>query len=182
MDIYVFGAGASAPYGAPTMTNFLSRAFWPWLTIPHQTVSFDKELRTVAKAIEGQYGTNLATVLSGGDIQSVVLEKLNIEELLALADETENLPLREALEHVIFETLEESLRDKHSSRDGAYKKLLNCLMGSGKRICLISFNYDLLLDRALTDLSHAKNVKWSYGLPFHAGIEHFPWYRDADNP
>jgi hypothetical protein len=182
MDIYVFGAGASAPYGAPTMTNFLSRAFWPWLTIPHQTVSFDKELRTVAKAVEGQYGINLATVLSGGDIRSVVLEKLNIEELLALADETDQPELRTALERVIFKTIEECLIDKHAGNDGEYKKLLNHIMGSGRGSCLISFNYDLLLDRALVDAVRPKSVRWSYGLPFRAGIENFPSYQETNNP
>lgn len=181
METYVFGAGASEPYGAPTMTSFLREAFSPWDLQDH--TRFDKELRIVAEAIDMQYGTDLAAAQNRGCISSkaaIALEKVNLEELLALADENDDSQLRTALERVIFNTLERSINIGHPN--GEYEKLLGRLIASGRKTCLISFNYDFLLDRALTDATRLGANTWSYGVSFHAGIDGFPSYRDVTDP
>ena len=97
METYVFGAGASAPYGAPTMGEFLSRAFSGWSIIPPDHTDFEEDLKIVARAIDDQYGTNILTAQQGGDHFSaeaeVALRKINVEELLALADENKTSEL-----------------------------------------------------------------------------------------
>lgn len=181
METYVFGAGASAPYGAPTMTSFLREAFLPWDL--HDHTHFDKELRIVAETIDKQYGTRLTEAQGEGHISSeaaIALEKVNLEELLALADENDDSQLRTALERVIFNTLERSINV--GQLNGEYKKLLSQLIVSGREVCLISFNYDLLLDRTLADATRRSTNNWSYGVTFHAGIEGFPSYRDVADP
>lgn len=187
MDVYVFGAGASAPYNAPTMNQFLSRAFWPWLTTVRGSTDFDDELVAVAKAIDQRYGTDLTKAQRSGSQLSaeaaIALTKLNLEELLAVADETHNPGLRHGLERVIYKTLERSLRVAIQNKDPnrEYETLIRQLVRSANGVCLVSFNYDWMLDRALVEESHTTNITWTYGLPFSAGIDNFPSYRHVDN-
>lgn len=184
MKTYVFGAGASAPYGAPTMGEFLSGAFSGWTLIPPYQTDFEEDLTIVAGAIDGQYGTNILAAQHGGDHFSaeaeVALSKINVEELLASADENRTPDVRQALERVIFKTIERKIHD--SGNREYYKLLMNEILKSGQEACLISFNYDLLLDRAMTDATRQATSSWSYAVPFYAGVEQFPSYRDSADP
>jgi hypothetical protein len=184
METYVFGAGASAPYGAPTMAEFLCRSFSGWTLIPPDRTDFEEDLKIVAGSIDDQYGTNVLAAQQGGDHFSaeaeVALSKINVEELLALADENKTPEIRQALERVIFKTIERNIHDSGSRE--YYKLLMSEILKSGQKACLISFNYDLLLDRALTDAARHATSTWSYAVPFHAGVEQFPSYRDSANP
>ncbi len=185
METYVFGAGASAPYGAPIMGTFLGRAFAGWTLTPPDCTHFEQDLAIVAEAIDAHYGTNLLAAQQGGDYVAaateVALGKINLEELLALADEDENNAVRKALERVIFNTIERNIQD--GGNHNYYELLMSQLVKSGKDTCLISFNYDLLLDRALTNAARDATRTWSYGVPFHAGVEQLPSYhRDSTGP
>lgn len=184
METYVFGAGASAPYGAPTMGEFLSRSFSGWTLTPPDRTDFEEDLKIVAIAIDGQYGTNVLAAQQGGDHFSaaaqVALSKINVEELLALANENRTPDIRQALERVIFKTIERNIHD--SGAREYYKLLMSEILKSGQEACLITFNYDLLLDRALTDAAQHATRTWSYTVAFHAGVEDFPSYRDSADP
>lgn len=183
METYVFGAGASAPYGAPTMGEFLSRAFSGWTLIPPDRTDFEEDLKTVAGFIDSQYGTNVLAARQGGNHFSaeaeVALSKINVEDLLAAADENRTPEIRQALERVIFRTIERNIQ--HSGNREYYKLLMSEILKSGQEVCLVSFNYDLLLDRALTDAAGHASSTWSYAVPFLAG-EQFPSYRDSVDP
>ncbi len=99
-----------------------------------------------------------------------------------MADETMDLQLRQALEAVIFNTLEESIRNKQRLQDREYHQLLGNLVKSNKKACLISLNYDPILDHALTDLTREKRGTWSYGITFNGGIDdNFPSYSPKDS-
>jgi len=179
METYIFGAGASAPYGAPTTAKFLNASFSGWtLTLPDRT-DFEEDLNIVAKYIDAQYGTNVLAAREGGDHfpaeAEIALSKINVEELLALADENKAPEIRQALERVIFRTIERSI---HGNGSIEYNRLLIKILDSGQKACLISFNYDLLLDRALTDAARNTTSTWSYAVPFHAGVEQLPSYSD----
>lgn len=184
METYVLGAGGSKPYGAPTMGKFLSAAFSGWTFAPPDRTKFEIELKIVAGAIDGYYGTNLLAAQQGGEHYAaeteVALSKINLEELLALADEEDKTDVRKALESVIFNTIERSIQS--GKKCNCYERLMTQLVRSEKKACLISFNYDLLLDRALADAAHGATSTWSYGVSFHAGIVKFPSYRDIPDP
>lgn len=184
METYVFGAGASEPYGAPTMGDFLSRAFSGWALTPPDRTSFEQDLKMVAQAIDDYYGTNLLAAREGGVHFSaetaVALDKINVEELLALAHEDQKIDLQRALERMIFNTIELGVRD--GSNQNYYQLLVTQLVRSSKRVCLVSFNYDFLLDRALMDGTRLGANTWSYGVSFHAGTDDFPSYRDVTDP
>jgi len=184
MDVYVFGTGASAPYGAPTMAGFLAKAYGPWHLSQAGITDIDNELQIVASTIDEQYGVNLKEALERGSIGSLILEKVNVEELLALADETKNNRLRQALERIIYKTIEDSIREKGIQRDldREYGTLIKHTGAAKRDVCFISFNYDLLLDHALADVCHTLKLDWSYCLPFNASIEHFGTYNDNPNP
>ena len=147
---------------------------------PPDHTEIEKELQIIADTIQDQYGVNLRDVLGRGAIGSVILEKINFEELLALADETDNDRLREALERVVYVTLERSLKPA-GRPDREYEKLIKRLIKSDDDVCLISFNYDLLLDRAVADAARTNGLNWSHGMTFLAGIE-FPSYKGVENP
>ena len=154
METYVFGTGASAPYGAPTMGEFLAGHFLDGCSYLRIEPTFEEDLKIVARAIDDQYGTNVLAAQQGGDHFSyaaqVALNKINVEELLALADERRTPDIRKALERVIFKTIE---RNIHSSSSCEYYNLLMSENPkSGQETCLITFNYDLLLDRALQQM------------------------------
>ena len=182
METYVFGAGASVPYGAPTMATFLSCSFSGWSLIPPVLTDFDEDLKIAARFIDNQYGTNVSAAQRGGDHFSskveVTLSKINVEVLLALADENKRSDIRQALERVIFRTIERGLYSKHKY----YDLLVSKIVKSEQKACLISFNYDLLLDRALTDAVRDTANTWSYAVPFSAGISQFPSYCDSADP
>ncbi len=179
METYVFGAGASAPYGAPIMGTFLGRAFSGWTLAPPDCTHIEQDLTIVAQAIDAHYGTNLLAAQQGGDhfaaATEMALAKINLEELLALAGEDKDNAARKALERVIFNTIERNIQD--GGNHNYYDQLMSQLAKSGKEACLISFNYDLLLDRALTDATRHATSTWSYAMPFDAGIEQYPSYR-----
>lgn len=176
MDLYVLGAGASAPYGVPTMNGFVRKMFEPWTLTPPNSTSYDQELSVVARYIDSQYGSNLEEKWCRREPLSpeaaVLLQKINVETLLASARQQS----RFALERAIYETLEGSVNDGSSHNE--YDNLLKLILSSKRGNCLISFNYDLLLDRALVDASHNQSFSWNYGLPFKAGIINFNSYRE----
>jgi hypothetical protein len=164
------------------MATFLRSSFSWWELIhPHKT-NFEEDLKTVAGFIDGQYGTNLLAAQQGAEHFSpevaMALSKINVEELLALADENRTLDIRRALERVIFKTIEREIRLSHKY----YYLLVRKILESGQKACLISFNYDLLLDRAVTDATRHENGTWSYAVPFHAGVEQFPSYSGSADP
>jgi NAD-dependent SIR2 family protein deacetylase len=183
MDVYVFGAGASAPYGAPTMNDFLSKAFNLWVFNTPGAASFEDELRMVAGAIDNLNGTNLSKAWDGdknlAPEDTVALTKINVEELLAWAEENNDSQLRQALDRVIYKTLELSI---NSGREGEYERLLAKILKAGNKVCLISFNYDFLLDLALGEKARTPKIGWTYCVPFNAGVINSPYYQPSADP
>ncbi len=166
------------------MGEFLGRAFSGWALIPPDRTDFDEELKIVAGAIDDRYGTNIFAAEQGGEHFSaeaeVALSKINVEELLEWAGQNEKPEIRKALERVLFRTIERNIH--HSGSHEYYDLLVSGILNSGQEACLISFNYDLLLDRALTRATQDATGTWSYVVPFHAGVEQFPSYRDSADP
>jgi NAD-dependent SIR2 family protein deacetylase len=177
VSVYVFGAGASVHAGAPLGKEFLLRAFNLFLFFDGSDMDDDKVLK-VASYIDKLYDIGLSDGLENDrrDIDDTCLKYLanmNIEDLLTfvgleLREETssesgeELRETEEALHYFIFRTLEESLKGSFSRfykpRDNGeydwkpkncYDKLLMNRIDKDALNVMISFNYDLLLDRSL---------------------------------
>lgn len=180
MDLYVFGAGASTGYDVPIMRELLPQAFLPWFITPREPCHFEDKLVTVAEAIDQVYGASLAEAKSGeypSTESAIKLQDANVEHLFAIARENGDTELEMALETVVFNTLDDRHQVRYDRPDGEYERLVRRLIESPRRASLVSFNYDVLLDRALARICQEHNIPWSYCVRFDAGIVNFPSYR-----
>ncbi|MGA9350749.1 MAG: SIR2 family protein [Anaerolineae bacterium] len=197
VNIYVFGAGASKHVGAPLTKDFLSEGFW-LLPFPDAYDVSTRKFRMVAQLIDRLYGSRLETYTEDAlgpdhiwrpfDIPSV-----NIEDLLSFVDlglrhrETW-LPfegLQDALHEFIFTTLEQTTLIYYSDclrrlEDGTldhnrncYDKLVDYIMHVDEINCMITFNYDLFLDQAMSINNHG--ILGDYNIEF-AEVENCPGY------
>lgn len=134
MNVYVFGAGASAPYGAPVTTQLLARAFSGWSLIPPDRTDYESELTAVGQAINQKYGTHLARFADGWEpldvLTSSALRKINVEDLIAHAEQAGDEQLLNALHVVLFKTIEKDLA--YHRDDGEYERLVKHVAVSAK--------------------------------------------------
>lgn len=195
VNVYIFGAGASKHLGAPLTKEFIPKGF----SLLRFSEAYDvpeESFRMVAHLIDRLYGTGLEKYVE--DARSRVREyysipAINIEDLLSFVDlglrrcETwlpfENL--QRALLEVIFTTLEELTRPYYGDtlrrcEDGTlehqrncYDKLVDYIMHVSEINCMISFNYDLFLDQAVSINNH--KILGDYNIEF-ADVENFSGY------
>jgi len=195
VNVYIFGAGASKHLGAPLTKEFISKGF-SLLPFRGAYGVSEENFRMVAHLIDMLYGTKLEKYVK--DVHSPFREHytipaINIEDLLSFVDlglrggETwlpfENL--KRALLEFIFTTLEEVTKPYYSDsftiygdgtlehRRNCYDKLVDYIMHVSEINCMISFNYDLFLDQAVTINNH--KILGDYDIKF-AGVENFSGY------
>ena len=193
VNVYVFGAGASVHLEAPVTKDFVYKGFSLFRDAKvHGSYKIqDGPFRLTAQLIDRLYGTNLEKLindpLSYHNLKHEV-SPINIEELLSFVDlgrrrKDEWLPFKEfqrALYEFIFTTLEQSTIWKRADssadrRRNCYDKLIDYVMPIDDINCMISFNYDLFLDKAA--VIHNHHIVGNYHLPFKH-IENFPDYED----
>jgi len=196
VNIYVFGAGASKHVGAPLTNDFLSKGF-SLRPFPDAYEVSEEKFRMVAQLIDRLYGSKLEKYAE--DARRRIwgpdsIPPVNIEDLLSFV----KLALRrgetwlafgnfeEALHEFIFTTLEQTTISHYSDsykmhedgtldhRRNCYDKLIDYIIHVGETNCMISFNYDLFLDQAVSINNH--NILGDYNIEF-AGVENFAGYR-----
>lgn len=189
LNVYVFGAGASSHAKAPLATELLKAGFDLICEAEPSQISIESR-RTVAALLDTLYGSKLVSKIEEA-IQNRYLYLLDpkfpsvtIEELLSFVDigisnnETW-LPykeLQQALYDFVFETIEQSTffsfgghlasnADGTLNRDrNCYHKLVDYLIDLNGQNCFISFNYDVLLDEAVSINDH--RIIGDYNLDF----------------
>lgn len=160
MEIYIFGAGASAAEGAPATQDFLVRA-WELLG-----PEFDQRIRAVWRFLEAIF----CVPVTGPDSFSRLPA---VDEVISLVDwslhENQGLGyhydparlfrVRRDLEHLLCATLDAAL-DSRSHQ--AHTRFVQNLITHSRHspFALISLNYDTLLDSALS----AAGLTPDYGL------------------
>ena len=193
VNVYVFGAGASAHLEAPLTKDFLREGF-SLLRYPENEVS-KEAFRLAAQLIDKLYGSQLEKYVKDPYSGYLRVPPVKIEELLSFVDLGRRrgekwLPfkdLQSALYEFIFTTLEQkthwyradSVRIGENGtldhRRNCYDKLIDYVMPIDDINCMISFNYDLFLDRATVINNH--RIVGNYHLPFKH-IENFSDYED----
>jgi hypothetical protein len=198
VNVYVFGAGASVHVGAPLTKDFLFEGF-SLLPFPDAYDVSTQKFRMVAQLIDRLYGSRLETYVKDAlspdhiwrpsDIPSV-----NIEELLSFVDLGLRrgeawLPfgdLQDALHEFVFTTLEQTTLGYYSDcyrrlengtlghNRNCYDKLVDYIMHVDEINCMITFNYDLFLDQAMSKNNH--EVLGDYNIEF-AEVENFERYK-----
>lgn len=160
MDLYIFGAGASAAEGAPATQEFFARA-WELLG-----PDFDSRVRAVWSFIETVFQAPLrgardfAHVPAVDDVISLVDWSLHVNQGLGRDYPPPRLyDLRRHLEYLLCATLEAALANRPTG--GAHARFAQALAErTPESYALVSLNYDTLLDRALA----AAGLQPDYGL------------------
>jgi hypothetical protein len=198
LNVYVFGAGASCHAGAPLTKDFLERGFDLLCTTPKPDIPRDNFIR-IAKLLDALYGSKLLKIIEeairkyevlnlGYEIPEVTIEELLSFVDIAISNQERWMPfdeLKEALHDFIFETIVYSTRYSSGSKspnvDGTvnrpyrncYQKLVDYLIDVNDQNCFVSFNYDLILDEAVSINNH--DLLGDYNLDF-VGVENYNDY------
>jgi len=198
VNVYVFGAGASAHLGGPLTEDFLSKGFNLLCRAGSRDITTESFFK-IARLLDTLYGSNVfdeigqAVDSGSGGIPPAKIPQVTAEELLsfleiALGGQETWLPfaeLREAFYDFIFETLESLTRGLGQAenqtagaiphcRRNCYGQLVDNLLAVTEKNCFITFNYDLLLDEALSCNQH--HLLGDYNLDFTT-VHDFPIYR-----
>jgi hypothetical protein len=155
-EIYVLGAGASYVHGAPLTDGLIPYAFTRSQRRNDKRLSILRDFLgkvfhfTVPRTSRESAWQRVPSLV---DVLSVVDVALDRKESLARDFDFERLRLvRHALEFVIFNALEDSLRRRSHGQGGgrrsrATQELVESLCA--ERAAVISFNYDVIVDIAL---------------------------------
>lgn len=208
--VYVLGAGASAgaseTNGAPVMNKLTCRAFWLFggkmegserqLMGPMRGDRGISSFKEAFKLIDCLCGTSLSKQLEKQYETAVtpVNVQLDIEALFTKMDNISkgNEPYPASYDRKTFEKVsgDVSLFFYHTlchetaqTRPVYYSAFADLALKPGKKHCIITFNYDMLLERAMCNLyinisDHKKNplfnrkyysperLPWTYDIPF----------------
>ncbi len=159
MDVYIFGAGASAAEGAPATRELLGKA-WELLG-----PEFHEEVTTVWRFLEEVFGVpvtgsgSFRHMPAVDEVVSLVDWSLHVNQGLGRYDPPRLYGVRRALEQLICSTLEAAV-DRERCRTGPHARFVRARLSRPHRFAVLSLNYDTLLDRAFA----ATGVPVDYGL------------------
>jgi len=150
MDVYLFGAGASAAEGAPATRDLFPMAYRD-LGPP-----FDEQVQAVwdflaavfARPVDGPAAFDHLPPLD--QVISLVDWSLHMDQGLGPTYDPPRLyRVRQALEHLVCSVLN-AAQERRRTGDGPYARFAHALAGRPPGSCvLLSLNYDTLLDEAL---------------------------------
>jgi NAD-dependent SIR2 family protein deacetylase len=163
MNVYLFGAGASAAEGAPATQEFFARA---WNLLGPR---FDERVMEVWQFLAYVFATQVdgpdafARVPAVDEVISLVDWSLHANQGLGQRYDPPRLyQIRRDLEYLLCTTLDTVLAAHPRRADGPHARFARTLAANAHpgRCALISLNYDTLLDQALADAGLAPD----YGL------------------
>lgn len=152
MDMYIFGAGASAAEGAPATQEFFARA-WDLLG-----PDFDQRVRAVWRFLEAAFLSRVAGpdsfryIPAVDEVISLVDWSLHVNQGLGYRYDPPRLyTVRRDLEHLLCATLDAALERDARRASGPHARFARTLAGQGRPggYAFLSLNYDTLLDDAL---------------------------------
>jgi hypothetical protein len=160
MDVYVFGAGASAAEGAPATSDFFAQA---WSLLGPR---FDPRVRRIWRFLTDVFGVEVTGPEAFACIPAV-------DEVISLVDWSlfagqglggrYDLPrlyqVRQDLEYCLCAALDAAM-GAGPPADGPHARFARAVAASVRPVALISLNYDTLLDTALA----AAGLQPDYGL------------------
>lgn len=152
MDVYVFGAGASAAEGAPATGDLFPRA---WALLGPKG---DRRVAAVWLFLQTTFGVAIRSIDSFrylpavDEVISLVDWSLQTNQGLGHHYDPPRLhQVRRDLEHLVQATVRAAIQPAANRRTGPHVRFVRRLVSSGmaERTALISLNYDTLLDSAL---------------------------------
>jgi len=159
--VYILGAGASKPDGVPLMNEFITEGIRKWC----DNEDIIKGLFEFAnRTYQYQIKTPLIDDIPNQEMFVVAHlldhdKKIGIEGLLSKAIEIGDADAEIKIKNFIYETIEKSSSQCRHMRNFVASKIKKDIQ-SGFNIVFVSFNYDILLERAL--LYNSLNDRFSY--------------------
>lgn len=163
MQVYIFGAGASAAEGAPATRDFFAQA-WRLLA-----PTFDERIRSIWCLLEDLFGIPItgpdafAYLPAVDEVVSLVDWSLHVNQGLGRWYDPPRLyQARRDLEHLLCVTLDAALATRPDRERGPHARFVSALLSEAgpDQSALLSLNYDTFLDDALV----AQGVEPEYGL------------------
>lgn len=161
MDLYIFGAGASAAEGAPATRDLFSQAY------AYLSPTFDDQVMEVWRFIEVVFEVPVdraeafAAIPPVDEVISLVDWCLHVDQGLGGYDPARLYQIRRSIEHLLCATLDAAQARRAHLAGGPHARFARGLTerppGS---YALLSLNYDTLLDDALV----AAGLPPDYGL------------------
>lgn len=154
MDVYLFGAGASAAEGAPATWDFFAQA-WQRLA-----PDFDERVQNVWRFLTDIFGVavegpdSFAYIPAMDQVFSLVDWSLHVDQALgARYDPPRLYQVRRDLEHLLCATLDAALEQRERRAGGPHASFVRRILAEKGTagFALLSLNYDTLLDDALVD-------------------------------
>lgn len=154
MDVYFFGAGASAAEGAPATSDFFARA-WQLLA-----PDFDDRILAAWRFLETIFRVPVTGpaafdyIPAVDEVVSLVDWSLHVNQGLGYRYDPPRLyQVRRDLEHLLCATLDAALEARPRRLQGIHARFVRNLLSQARpgRFALLSLNYDTLLDDALVD-------------------------------
>lgn len=191
--VFIFGAGASKDSGGPLIRDFMLQGMFYLCNQDSYNEITTSSFYKVFELVDLLYGTSFITEFDQARMQGLShigsmhrLQDVSIEDLLSFIDlgmsqevGSERLELdydnyKKALDNFIFETiqLETTHGDVYSTKpDGTtdhrrtlYDMLVDYGLNISDQISFITFNYDLLLDKAVS--INDRDLIGDYAVPF----------------
>lgn len=155
--VFILGAGASAPAGAPTMVDFIDRA--EDLQHTGRLGDDDEHFSTFFKgraALQAVYAKamididNLESLFVAFEIAKLLrrFPGLQLDDVDALLPATRRVISRTLEESILYPVVAEGKIHPHVSCDGLAQRVQQ-LRNEGHSVSIITFNYDYSLDYAL---------------------------------
>lgn len=158
MDVYLFGAGASAAEGAPATDEFLATA---WQLTDSAA---DARVAAVWQFLTDVFGGPVSSPASFDylppldQIFSLIDWSLHVDQGLgARYDPARLRQVRRDLEYLVCVALDAALKSREHRAAGPHARFVRRLLEQGRAggFVLLSLNYDTLLDDALSDAGSA---------------------------
>jgi hypothetical protein len=150
MDLYLFGAGASAAEGAPATSDLFLQAWRRFQASP------DARIERIWRFLEAVWGVRVDRpeafqfLPHVDDVISIVDWSMHMEQGLgANYDQSRLWLVQQDLAYLLCATLEAAIASGHPRPGGPHDRFARALQARGRPAVLLSLNYDTLLDRAL---------------------------------
>lgn len=150
MDLYIFGAGASAAEGAPATRDFLAQAY------EYLAPTCDERVAEVWRFLAAVFEVPIdgpaafASIPPVDEVISLVDWSLHVDQGLGPYDPARLYQVRRSLEHLLCAALDAAQDRRPCPADGPHARFARSLAGRpGDSFALLSLNYDTLLDDAL---------------------------------
>ncbi len=154
MDVYIFGAGASAAEGAPATGDFFAQAWQRLAPV------FDERVERVWRFLADIFGVavdgpeSFDVIPSVDQVFSLVDWSLHADQALgAQYDPPRLYEVRRDLEHLMCAALDAALDQRERRPEGPHARFVRRLLAEKDPadFALLSLNYDTILDDALVN-------------------------------